>query len=324
MRLFQRARASYALSLILCAVLLSAMAVPAFAGNDGARADRASQAEQAQAKDDNDAKAKKAKKAKRAQAAAQSSSSSESSSKASSRGQSAAKSSNASSQGQRASAAKSSNASSASKGKASAKADKPAKAEQRDAGEAKAAGENSPAGNKGSMKVRPVGTAVHPPRNYAHLPCVVQVDFYGSPHSGATLTAVSHAPTAPTGQSLLTRTMTFSQSSPNPRGNELVGTTTLDFTSVVSGLSYHEQQGYHVKLTAAQDGPQGGDVKHKVFWIDCGAPAAADEDVEVSAGGTAMPGGLDAEDSDARVDVMESQVGVEREVGDVMGLSGSA
>ncbi|HVM20991.1 MAG TPA: hypothetical protein VM307_13615 [Egibacteraceae bacterium] len=135
-------------------------------------------------------------------------------------------------------------------------------------------GDHAPAGNKGSMKVRPLGTAPHPPRNYAHLPCVVQVDFYGSPHSGATLTARSHAPTSPTGETLLTETVDFASSSAIPAGNELVGTVTLDFTDVVSGLTYHAQQGYHVKLTAVQDGPQGADVKHKVFWIDC-PPAEA-------------------------------------------------
>jgi hypothetical protein len=135
--------------------------------------------------------------------------------------------------------------------------------------------EHVPAGNKGSMKVRPVGTPAAPPRNYAHLPCVVQVDFYGVPHSSATVTAVSHAPTGPTGQTLLTQTLTFSQSSPNPPGNELVGSTTLDFTGVLDGLTYHAQQGYHVKLTAEIDGPQGANVKHKVFWIDCAAPAVA-------------------------------------------------
>lgn len=276
MRLLQRARASYALSLVLCAVLLGAMAVPAMAAGD-ARSERASQAQDNKAK--GKAKAQEKKDAERGEASAESSSASSSKSSSEGKSSSAAKSSNASSQGQSASAAKSGNGSAKSGGSASAaaqasgKGDKPAKAEKQ--GEAKA-GENSPAGNKGSMKVRPVGTAAHPPRNYAHLPCVVQVDFYGSPHAGATLTAVSHAPTAPTGQTLLTQTMSFSQPSPNPRGNELVGTTTLDFTSVVSGLTYHEQQGYHVKLTAVQDGPQGGDVKHKVFWIDCAAPAAED------------------------------------------------
>ena len=286
MRLPQRARSTYALSLILCAVLLGALAVPAMAANGTSRADGAASQSQAEARKEQAKEKKEAARARRAEAAK---SSSESSS-ASSQGQSssAAKSSNASAKGQSASGAKSDNASSKTNGSAataakaekSAKAEKPAKAEAQD--EAKA-GENSPAGNKGSLKVRPVGTAAQPPRNYAHLPCVVQVDFYGSPHSGATLTAVSQAPTSPTGQTLLTKTMSFSQSSPNPRGNELVGTTTLDFTSVVSGLTYHEQQGYHVKLTAVQDGPQGGDVKHEVFWIDCVPPApTADESAAVA------------------------------------------
>jgi hypothetical protein len=307
MCLFKRARASHALSLVLCAVLLGAMAVPAFAAKGDDRSDRAAAAGENGKAKGNDKNKDEHKATARSQGRSQ-----------------AAKSSNASSKGQSSSAAKSSNASTR---RQSAKSDKPSNGSSGESAAAaenqdRASGENSPAGNKGSMKVRPVGTPAHPPRNYAHLPCIVQVDFYGSPHSGATLTAVSHAPTAPAGQTLLTTTMTFDQSSPNPRGNELVGTTTLDFTSVVDGLSYHEQQGYHVKLTAVQDGPQGGDVKHKVFWIDCGAPAA-DESGEASA----ESGADAAEDIDtADAAVLGSEVKVDGAAadGEVMGLAGSA
>jgi hypothetical protein len=293
------------------------MAVPAVAGTDKGRSQRSAHAvSDSKAKDSN--KSKKAKKADKAEGESSARRATSSSATSSGQGRSAstAKSSNRSS---RAKAAKTTDDSRA------AKAGNPSAAEQRESGEAKTAGENSPAGNKGSMKVRPVGTPAQPPRNYAHLPCVVQVDFYGSPHAGATLTAVSHAPTAPTGRTLLTEAMTFDQSSPNPRGNELVGTTTLDFTSVVDGLSYHEQQGYHVKLTAVQDGPRGGDVKHKVFWIDCGAPAAAEDavdgDAEVSASG---PGGEEIDMVGSTV--MGSQVEVEGASadGEVVGLSGGA
>jgi hypothetical protein len=177
------------------------------------------------------------------------------------------------------------------------------------------------------MKVRPVGTPAHPPRNYAHLPCIVQVDFFGSPHEGATLTAVSQAPTAPSGQTLLTTTMTFDQSSANPRGNELVGTTTLDFSGAVDGLSHHPQQGYHVKLTAVQDGPQGGDVKHKVFWIDCPAPSAAESSAAESSATTQDDDATESALQTGARDQAEAEVEDEGAAaaveGEVMGISGS-
>ena len=325
MRLFKRARASHALSLLLCVVLLGAMAVPALAANDGrsGRGAAPAQADKDQGEDEAKAQAKDKGKDKDKDKEAKPPSHARSQSAGS------ARSDNASSQGQSASAAKSGNGAARSQqakarqqdkaqAKAQRTADKRDKREKAaDESKATAEGEHSPAGNKGSMKVRPVGTSAHPPRNYAHLPCTVQVDFYGSPHSGATLTAVSHAPTAPTGQTLLSATMTFSQSSANPRGNELVGTTTLDFTSAVSGLTRHAQQGYHVKLTAEQDGPQGGNVKHKVFWIDCPPPAAE--------GAAAATGEADVAQEPATVtqdDTAAADAEVQTAAG-VMGLSGS-
>ena len=48
---------------------------------------------------------------------------------------------------------------------------------------------------------------------------------------------------------------------------------TYDLTSALAGFEPHPQQGWHVKLTVNNDGSQGADVKHKVFWVSgCESP----------------------------------------------------
>jgi hypothetical protein len=48
---------------------------------------------------------------------------------------------------------------------------------------------------------------------------------------------------------------------------------TYDLTTVLQGFEPHPQQGWHVKLTVNNDGSQGADVKHKVFWVSgCETP----------------------------------------------------
>jgi LPXTG-motif cell wall-anchored protein len=42
---------------------------------------------------------------------------------------------------------------------------------------------------------------------------------------------------------------------------------TYDLTDALQGFEPHPQQGWHVKLTVNNDGSQGADVKHKVFWV---------------------------------------------------------
>jgi hypothetical protein len=41
----------------------------------------------------------------------------------------------------------------------------------------------------------------------------------------------------------------------------------------IRGAVPHPNQGYHVQLTVKADGSRGNDVKHKTFWVDCGAAA---------------------------------------------------
>jgi hypothetical protein len=42
---------------------------------------------------------------------------------------------------------------------------------------------------------------------------------------------------------------------------------TYDLSTVLQDFAQHPQQGWHVKLTVNNDGSQGADVKHKVFWV---------------------------------------------------------
>jgi hypothetical protein len=56
-------------------------------------------------------------------------------------------------------------------------------------------------------------------------------------------------------------------------------TYTLDLT----GFEPHPQQGWHVKLTVNNDGSQGADVNHKVFWVTgCETPPPHDDDDDVN------------------------------------------
>jgi hypothetical protein len=48
---------------------------------------------------------------------------------------------------------------------------------------------------------------------------------------------------------------------------------TYDLSTVLQDFEPHAQQGWHVKLTVNNDGSQGADVKHKVFWVSgCETP----------------------------------------------------
>jgi hypothetical protein len=42
---------------------------------------------------------------------------------------------------------------------------------------------------------------------------------------------------------------------------------TYDPSALLQDFEPHAQQGWHVKLTVNNDGSQGADVKHKVFWV---------------------------------------------------------
>ena len=61
-------------------------------------------------------------------------------------------------------------------------------------------------------------------------------------------------------------------------GRDLDGSTgPIDLSSQLStsGAAANRNQGYHIFLTVHADGSIGSDVKHKVFWVQCAAPARA-------------------------------------------------
>lgn len=129
---------------------------------------------------------------------------------------------------------------------------------------------SNPPGNNGTIKVdaRPFDAA---PDNQPHLGCTFQVDFYGYDEGNldASVTFEAHLPTvrADGSQVLLTNSVFVGEDDSSGGGSEAGldarRTYRLDFT----GLTAHPVQGFHVKLTVNAEGSQGGDSKHKVFWV---------------------------------------------------------
>jgi hypothetical protein len=129
-----------------------------------------------------------------------------------------------------------------------------------------------PLGNNGTIKVDGIEFDSHPD-NEPHVGCTFQIDFYGYDHGDlfADVTFESQAPTDPSNAALLTDEVFIGEDDNSGAGSEAgldaSATYTLDFT----GLTPHDIQGFHVKLTIHADGSQGEDVKYKVFWVTgCG------------------------------------------------------
>jgi hypothetical protein len=124
-----------------------------------------------------------------------------------------------------------------------------------------------PPGNNGTVKIDGLEFDDHPD-NEPHVGCVFQVDWYGFDEGDlfSDVTFESHPPTGPPVVLLTDRV--FIGGDDNSGGGSASGldasaTYTLDF----SGIEPHPNQGWHVKLTVNNDGSQGADVKHKVFWV---------------------------------------------------------
>jgi hypothetical protein len=133
----------------------------------------------------------------------------------------------------------------------------------------------NPPGNNGTVKVDRVPFDDHPD-NQPHVGCVFQIDFYGFDQGDldAEVTFEAHPPTLRPGggsQVLLTDSVFIGEDDNSGGGSEAgldaSETYTLDFT----GITPHDVQGFHVKLTVHADGAQGADTKYKVFWVTgCG------------------------------------------------------
>jgi hypothetical protein len=127
-----------------------------------------------------------------------------------------------------------------------------------------------PPGNNGTIKIDDVPFDDHP-NNEPHVGCPFQVDFYGYDKGDleAQVIFTAQPPTQRDSDSqvLLTDTVFIGEDDNSGGGSEegldASETYTLDFT----GITPHDQQGHHVKLTIHADGSHGADVKHKVFWV---------------------------------------------------------
>lgn len=130
------------------------------------------------------------------------------------------------------------------------------------------AGGEAPPGNNGTIKINEF-PADEGQANDPHVDCDFSVKFFG--YDAGTQTArmifTGHAPTR--GGVLLDTTTTWT-SATRGGGNQLdkvFGPVNLTKAFADAGMTPHNKQGYHVKLTVEVTGAKGADTKHKVFWV---------------------------------------------------------
>jgi hypothetical protein len=132
-----------------------------------------------------------------------------------------------------------------------------------------------PPGNNGTVKIDGADFDDHPD-NEPHVGCVFQVDWYGF-DEGDFFSDVTFEVHPPTGKPevILTDEVFIGGDDNSGGGSEagLDASETYDLSTLLQGFEPHPQQGWHVKLTVNNDGSQGADVKHKVFWVSgCETP----------------------------------------------------
>jgi LPXTG-motif cell wall-anchored protein len=131
-----------------------------------------------------------------------------------------------------------------------------------------------PPGNNGTVKIDDVAFDDHP-NNEPHVGCIFQVDWYGF-DKGDLFSHVTFEVHPPTGNEVILTDKVFIGEDDNSGGGSEAGldaSATYDLSTVLQGFAPHPQQGWHVKLTVNNDGSQGADVKHKVFWVSgCKTP----------------------------------------------------
>jgi LPXTG-motif cell wall-anchored protein len=132
-----------------------------------------------------------------------------------------------------------------------------------------------PPGNNGTVKIDGVAFDDHPD-NEPHVGCIFQVDWYGF-DEGDLFSHVTFEVHPPTGKPvILLEDDVFIGGDDNSGGGSEAGldaSETYDLSALLQGFEPHPQQGWHVKLTVNNDGSQGADVKHKVFWVSgCETP----------------------------------------------------
>ena len=132
-----------------------------------------------------------------------------------------------------------------------------------------------PPGNNGTVKVDGEEFDNHPD-NEPHVGCIFQIDWYGFDQGEDLFSHVTFAVQPPTGNEVILEDDVFIGEDDNTGGGSEAGldaSETYDLSDVLQGFEPHPQQGWHVKLTVNNDGSQGADVKHKVFWVSgCETP----------------------------------------------------
>lgn len=129
-----------------------------------------------------------------------------------------------------------------------------------------------PPGNNGTVKIdgMPWDSA---PNNEPHVGCIMQIDFYGY-EQGPWDAYFELGLHAPTGSGYLGSGWVYVGEDANGGGTDLDGSVTYDLRPALaaSGVQPHPKQGYHVRLTVEADAYSiGADVKHKMFWVNCGS-----------------------------------------------------
>jgi LPXTG-motif cell wall-anchored protein len=132
-----------------------------------------------------------------------------------------------------------------------------------------------PPGNNGTVKIDNEPFDDHPD-NEPHVGCIFQVDWYGF-DEGELFSDVTFEVHPPTGKPevILTDEVFIGGDDNSGGGSEagLDASETYDLTTLLQAFEPHPNQGWHVKLTVNNDGSQGADVKHKVFWVSgCETP----------------------------------------------------
>jgi LPXTG-motif cell wall-anchored protein len=133
-----------------------------------------------------------------------------------------------------------------------------------------------PPGNNGTVKVDGEPFE-NDPNNEPHVDCIFQIDWYGLDEGDDLFSHVTFEVHPPTGKpEVILEDDVFIGEDDNSGGGSEEGhdaSATYDLTDVLQGFEQHAQQGWHVKLTVNNDGSQGADVKHKVFWVSgCETP----------------------------------------------------
>jgi LPXTG-motif cell wall-anchored protein len=133
-----------------------------------------------------------------------------------------------------------------------------------------------PPGNNGTVKVDDTPFDDHPD-NEPHVGCIFQIDWYGFDEGEDLFSHVTFEVHPPTGKpAVILEDDVFIGEDDNSGGGSEAGldaSETYDLSTLLQGFEPHPQQGWHVKLTVNNDGSQGADVKHKVFWVSgCETP----------------------------------------------------